>query len=432
MTYEEAVRAIDGLETFRAAGPGLERMQALLARMGNPEKKLRYIHVAGTNGKGSTCVMLSEILRAAGYSTGLYVSPHVTEFTERMQLNGEEIPREELVSLVEEYLPLALSMREGGCVITEFEFITAIAFAWFAQKGCDIVVLEVGMGGRFDATNAIPSALISVICSISLDHTKILGDTVEKIAFEKAGILKEGGVCVCYGDQPRGAFEMIKITAELQRNRLVRARPGDLSFIDADFSGMRLQWKNGLPLRLRLLGEHQLQNAAVVLAVVEELRKKGWELPDSALQEGFAAAAVPARVEVLSLDPLVVLDGAHNPGGTKALAQVMKTYNRRKKVVGVMGMLKDKDAKEAVRSLETVFSKVYTLTPESYRALPAEELAAAWKSCKVSAEAMSSPAEAVELAFQEAAEMKTGLLCCGSLYLAGELRPLLQKKLKKL
>ena len=183
MTYEEAVRAIDGLETFRAAGPGLERMQALLARMGNPEKKLRYIHVAGTNGKGSTCVMLSEILRAAGYNTGLYVSPHVVEFTERMQLNGEEIPREELVSLVEEYLPLALSLREGGCAITEFEFITAIAFAWFAQKGCDIVVLEVGMGGRFDATNAIPSALISVICSISLDHTKILGDTVETVSY---------------------------------------------------------------------------------------------------------------------------------------------------------------------------------------------------------------------------------------------------------
>lgn len=202
MTYEEAVQAIDSLETFRAAGPGLERMQTLLAKMGNPEKKLRYIHVAGTNGKGSTCVMLSEILKAAGYRTGLYISPHVVEFTERMQLNGEEIPREELVSLVEEYLPLALSLREGGCAITEFEFITAIAFAWFAQKGCDIVVLEVGMGGRFDATNVIPSALVSVICSISLDHTKILGDTVEKIAFEKAWILKEGGVCVCYGDQP--------------------------------------------------------------------------------------------------------------------------------------------------------------------------------------------------------------------------------------
>ena len=432
MTYEEAVQAIDSLETFRAAGPGLERMQTLLAKMGNPEKKLRYIHVAGTNGKGSTCVMLSEILKAAGYRTGLYISPHVVEFTERMQLNGEEIPREELVSLVEEYLPLVLSLREGGCAITEFEFITAIAFAWFAQKGCDIVVLEVGMGGRFDATNVIPSALVSVICSISLDHTKILGDTVEKIAFEKAGILKEGGVCVCYGDQPRGAVEMIKITAELQHNRFLRARPGDLSFVDADFSGIRLQWKNGLPLKIRLLGEHQIQNTAVVLAVIEELRKKGWELPDSALQEGFAAAAVPARVEVLSLDPLVILDGAHNPGGTKALAQTMKTYNRRKKVVGIMGMLKDKDAKEAIRSLEMTFSKVYTLTPESYRALPAQELADAWESYKIPAEAVSSPEEAVELAFREAMETKAGILCCGSLYLAGELRPLLQKKLRNL
>ncbi len=432
MTYDEAVRAIDSLETFRAAGPGLERMQILLEKMGNPEKKLRYIHVAGTNGKGSTCTMLAEILRAAGYKTGLYMSPHVVEFTERMQINGQEIPQDELISLVEEYLPLVLSLREEGCMLTEFECITAMAFAWFARKSCDIVVLEVGMGGRFDATNCIPSALVSVICSISLDHTAVLGDTVEKIAFEKAGILKENGVCVCYGDLPRGVVEIIKITAELQHNRFVQARPGDLAFIDASFSGLLLQWKNGLPLKLRLLGDHQIQNAAVVLTVVEELRRQGWNIPDSALQEGMEKAVVPARMEVLSLEPLVILDGAHNPGGTKALAQTMKRYNRRKRVVGLMGMMRDKDAVGALRSLEPVFSKVYTLTPESHRALPAAELAQVWEKCRIPAEAVSSPEEGVKLALQEALKTKTGLLCCGSLYLAGELRPLLQKELEEM
>mgnify|MGYP002800845331 FL=1 len=404
-------------------------MQHLLARLGNPQKELKCVHVAGTNGKGSTCALLASILQRAGYRTGLYTSPHLTDFSERIRIDGEEIPHDEVVRLAQRVLTEAEACRAEGFPLTEFELITAMAFLWFREQGCAVCVLETGLGGRCDATNVIESPLLTVLTSISLDHTKILGDTIEQIAFEKSGILKQGVPCVCYPDLPRAAEGVIRMTAQVQSARLVVAPLKDLTFVDASLRGTRLLTERSMPLTLPLLGEHQMKNAAVVLACVKELRALGWEIPDSAVQEGFANVSFPARMEVLSETPPVLLDGAHNPEGTAALAKAVKKYVTKKRMIGVCGMMEDKNVREAVRKLDGVMEKVYTVAPDSPRAMSAKALAAEWERRRIDAEPVSSVREALEKALEEGAQR--GVLVCGSLYLAGEARPLLKKLLNQ-
>ena len=404
-------------------------MQHLLARLGNPQKELKCVHVAGTNGKGSTCALLASILQRAGYRTGLYTSPHLTDFSERIRIDGAEIPHDEVVRLGQRVLTEAEACRAEGFPLTEFELITAMAFLWFREQGCEVCVLETGLGGRCDATNVIESPLLTVLTSISLDHTKILGDTIEQIAFEKSGILKQGVPCVCYPDLPRAAEGVIRMTAQVQSARLVMAPLKDLTFVDASLRGTRLLTERSMPLTLPLLGEHQMKNAAVVLACVKELRALGWEIPDSAVQEGFANVSFPARMEVLSETPPVLLDGAHNPEGTAALAKAVKKYVTKKRVIGVCGMMEDKNVREAVRKLDGVMEKVYTVAPDSPRAMSAQALAAEWERRRIDAEPVASVREALEKALEEGAQR--GVLVCGSLYLAGEARPLLKKLLNQ-
>ena len=404
-------------------------MQHLLARLGNPQKELKCVHVAGTNGKGSTCALLASILQRAGYRTGLYTSPHLTDFSERIRIDGAEIPHDEVVRLAQRVLTEAEACRAEGFPLTEFELITAMAFLWFREQGCEVCVLETGLGGRCDATNVIESPLLTVLTSISLDHTKILGDTIEQIAFEKSGILKQGVPCVCYPDLPRAAEGVIRMTAQVQSARLVVAPLKDLTFVDASLRGTRLLTERSMPLTLPLLGEHQMKNAAVVLACVKELRALGWEIPDSAVQEGFANVSFPARMEVLSETPPVLLDGAHNPEGTAALAKAVKKYVTKKRMIGVCGMMEDKNVREAVRKLDGVMEKVYTVAPDSPRAMSAKALAAEWERRRIDAEPVSSVREALEKALEEGAQR--GVLVCGSLYLAGEARPLLKKLLNQ-
>lgn len=428
MTYEQTVAALDATPAFPGK-PGLERMQHLLARLGNPQKELKCVHVAGTNGKGSTCALLASILQRAGYRTGLYTSPHLTDFSERIRIDGEEIPHDEVVRLAQRVLTEAEACRAEGFPLTEFELITAMAFLWFREQGCEVCVLETGLGGRCDATNVIESPLLTVLTSISLDHTKILGDTIEQIAFEKSGILKQGVPCVCYPDLPRAAEGVIRMTAQVQSAHLVVAPLKDLTFVDASLRGTRLLTERSMPLTLPLLGEHQMKNAAVVLACVKELRALGWEISDSAVQEGFANVSFPARMEVLSETPPVLLDGAHNPEGTAALAKAVKKYVTKKRMIGVCGMMEDKNVREAVRKLDGVMEKVYTVAPDSPRAMSAQALAAEWERRRIDAEPVSSVREALEKALEEGAQR--GVLVCGSLYLAGEARPLLKKLLNQ-
>ncbi|HEX2985272.1 MAG TPA: folylpolyglutamate synthase/dihydrofolate synthase family protein [Caproiciproducens sp.] len=428
MTYEIALQKINSLLRF-GVKPGLERVEKLLTLLGNPQDSLKFVHVAGTNGKGSTCALIASVLRRSRYKTGLFTSPYVTDFCERMQINGEMIPREDLIALVAKIFPLVEQMAKQGQVITEFEFITALAMQWFAQNQCDIVVLEVGLGGRQDATNVIKTPLVSVITSISLDHTAVLGDTVEKIAYEKCGIIKEGGVTVCYPDQQPTALELIRKIAEERHNRFVLARMDSVEKLSSNLTGTGLEYR-GLLVRLPFLGDHQVKNAVTALAALEVLKEHGWHISDHSFESGFSSAVFPARLEVLSDSPLVLLDGAHNPDGTKALALAIKKYLGGRKIVAVMGMLADKDVTASVQNLAGVFTKVFTLTPENARSMHAEELAAHWYRLGTAAQAENKVDDALNDALKLAGS-GGAVVVFGSLYLAGEVRPRLLKLLKK-
>lgn len=419
MTYKEAIQNIESLHRF-GPRPGLERISRLMDRLGNPQNALRFIHVAGTNGKGTTCTLLASVLHCAGYRTGLFVSPHVMDFRERMQIDGHMISQEELVSLADRVSPIIREMKLQGDGVTEFEAVTAMALLWFAQKKCDIVVLEVGLGGRLDATNVIPTPLVSVITSISLDHTKILGDTVEQIAYEKCGIMKENGVTVSYPNQDIKALEVIRKIAAERHNRFVDAADAGAEEISSDIDGTELYW-HGVRLKLPFLGSHQVKNAATALSVLDVLRETGYTIPNEAIIQGFSSAVLPARFEVLSHSPIVILDGAHNPAGTAALAETVRRYLAGKDIVAVMGMLQDKDVDTALKKLCGLFSCVITTEPPGPRALPADALAQRWQQLGTCAESAGGYDAALQMA-QERLKPNGAVVICGSLYLAGELR----------
>jgi folylpolyglutamate synthase/dihydrofolate synthase len=419
MTYDEALNQISSLLRF-GIKPGLERIEKLLELLGNPQDRLKFVHVAGTNGKGSTCALIASVLRKSGYKTGLFTSPYVTDFCERMQISGEMISPEEVAALTEKTMPFVKQMAEDGETITEFELITAIAMQWFAQNGCDVVVLEVGLGGRLDATNVIKTPLVSVITSISLDHTNILGNTVEQIAREKCGIIKENGITVCYPDQPKRAYEVIRDTAAERKNRFISAKMDSVKVLSMNITGTGLNY-NGLLVNLPFIGEHQVKNAVTALAVIEALKTEGFQIGDHSIEAGFCCASFPARLEVLSRSPLVVIDGAHNPDGTAALAQAIRKYLKGKKIIAVMGMLADKDVTAAIKNLEGLFAQVIALAPDNPRAMSAQELAARWWNVNTGAQPMEDIGAALKKAFELAGE-DGAVLVCGSLYLAGEAR----------
>lgn len=422
LTYEEAIEKIDSLLVF-GMKPGLERMEKLLDLMGNPQDKLKFVHIAGTNGKGSVCNMLAGILTAAGYKTGLFTSPHITGFGERMQINHGRISENEVIEEVEKLFPYIEELSKKGVVITEFEFVAAIAFDWFLKKGCDVVVLETGLGGRFDATNVIKTPLCSVITSISLDHTGILGDTLEKIAFEKCGIIKRGGATV-FAFQEDEVNNVVACTAAERENVLYT--PCSLPVVSSDITGTVVEYGN-INIKIPLVGRHQVGNTALVLAAVDALRKRGLSISDGALKKGIENVKMPARFELISTDPIFILDGAHNPGGLSALADAIDTYLDGRKVICIMGMLKDKDCKNSIAFLKGKIHRLITTTvAESPRRQTAQELAdtasAYFGDIIVEEDAVQAVSTALRIAQQTE---NSAVLLCGSLYLAAQVRELL-------
>lgn len=422
MTYKEAVGKIDSLLVF-GSKPGLERVGELMKRIGSPDKKLKFVHVAGTNGKGSTCVLIANTLKCAGYKTGLFISPYVLEFRERFQINGEMIPENKLCEIVEKLFPIVEEMKKEDKIITEFEFVFAIAMYWYAEENCDIVVLETGLGGRFDATNIIDTPLASVITSISLDHTAILGDTYEKIAFEKCGIIKQNGITVAYGEQKDGVIDVIK-KAVAQRNNKLYIADTNFDVIKSDLDGSEFV-VDGISLKIPFIGKHQIKNALTAFCTVKALRKRGLDISESAVKDGFETVFFPARLEILGKNPVVMLDGSHNPDGVKALANALKENMSDKRKIGVVGMLADKDVKTALSEIVCLFDEIITVSPHNPRAMSAEDLAEIISQYDIPVSAENDYKTAYQKALSRA-DVNDAVIIFGSLYLSGDMRKIIK------
>ena len=432
MTTQQAIEALHALPRMGQGAPGLARMQNLCDHLGNPEKELQCIHIAGTNGKGSLAAMTSSILTAAGYKTGLTISPYVLDFRERFQIDGEMIPPRTLANLTEKVLDAIDAIEaEGGEKPVEFEAVTALAFLWFAREKCDLVVLETGLGGRCDATNVVPHKLVAAITKIGYDHMEVLGDTLDKIAAEKAGIIKEGTVVVNYPDQPAEAMGPILTAAAEAHTSIITPDKDDLTLLRGKRLENRIDY-GGYRAALGLPGTHQANHAAMAVEIALALwREFGYDISDDAILQGLADARMPARIEVLRRHPLLLLDGCHNPDGAKMLAATLTRADFEENLVGVLGVLADKDYKDMLSGLAPCFAKIYTVTPNCPRALSAEELQKEAR-FHTDAEAADSVGDAIRKAVDYADENNlAGVVVCGSLYLAAEARPLLLKEAEK-
>lgn len=420
MNYTECLNYIHSLMRF-GSRPGLERITELLRRLGDPQEKLNIIHVAGTNGKGSTSTFSSNILRASGKKVGLYISPFVTVFNERIQINGQPIPDDDLANYTERVKAVVDEMPDDGCPITEFEFITAVAFLYFLEQDCDAVVLEVGLGGRLDATNVISKPKASVIARIALDHTSILGNAEAEIAFEKCGIVKNGCPVITTADNSDEALDVIKQIAEERDCELKITNRNEAEILSSDIFGSRVLW-GGEEYRISLSGEHQISNALNAVAAVKEAFP---EITLENIKQGLSTTVFPARCEVISKEPLVILDGSHNPNGTGALADLLEKSNI-KNATAIVGFMADKDVSDALQLLKGRFKRMITVKVQSNaRTMTAEDLKIACGSVCDDVTAVNSYEEAINLA---GADEK--IIVFGSLYLAGDIRPLLLQRFK--
>ena len=420
MNAEQAIAYIHSV-CWKGSIPGLGRTQELLEKMGNPEKKLKFVHIAGTNGKGSTAAMTASILSKAGYRTGLYTSPYIYRFHERIQVDGVEISDEDLTEITEYVKPLADSMAQSP---TEFELVCCIAFEYFYRKKCDIVVLEVGMGGAWDATNVIEVPEVAVITNIGLDHTEYLGDTVEKIAETKSGIFKPHGHAVVYRSTPSVEAVYERVCAER-----------DVSLRKADFDGLVLKAhtlegqvfdcgsrKN---LVLPLLGDHQLHNASVVLSIADTLIGEGWKISEQNIYDGIRDVRWPGRFDIVCRKPLFIIDGGHNPQCIEALVKNIRDYLAGKKVIALTGVLADKDYADMYKPVMPLVDRFVCITPPNPRKLEAEQLARYLRQAGAQAQASESILDGVKKAMELAGEDGV-VLCFGSLYSIGGIRDALK------
>lgn len=482
MDLREAVEYINAA-TWSQWRLGLGRTRELLEKLGDPQRQLRFVHVAGSNGKGSTCAMLERILREAGYRTGLFPSPYIEDFRERIQVCGELITEEALIRLTERVRPVADAMEDHP---SQFELITALGMLYFAEKKCDIVVLEVGLGGEFDATNVIDAPEAAVITRIGLEHTEYLGDTLGQIAQTKSGIIKAGSDVVCYENEPE-VMEVVRRVCAERGCPLHIARYGRVRLLEASLDGQVfsflspapaapsmpagqkgvsvLEAQEGIPesarqetgvqeagagavgscaggspgagggegriYRLPLIGEYQLHNAATVLTVVEVLRRRGFAIPERAVADGLAKVGWPARFEVLHRDPLFILDGGHNPQCAQALAGAVRQLLPDRRRVFLFGVLGDKDVASIVSEVLPLASEFICVRPDSPRSMEAEDLAAYLRARGAKAQAFADMEEAVSAALGRAAEDSACVIAFGSLYMAGSIRILFGKVLKR-
>lgn len=404
---------------------GLETETALLESLGHPELRMPHVHVAGTNGKGSVCAMIESVLRAAGYKTGLYTSPHLVRFNERIRVAGKCITDEELAALfpVVEEQDRRLAAGPGGRAATFFEFTTALALEHFKRSGVDIAVMETGLGGRLDATNVLVP-LVSVITRIDIEHTQYLGKTIEEIAAEKGGIIKPGRAVIC-GAMPAEARSVIgRISAERRANVLCADQAISIRRMGQDLDGQRIKIETTSgscgPLVLPLLGRYQLENVATAVAALEYLCDASpFTCREETMRKGLETVRWPARCQVLSQDPPVILDAAHNPNAAKALADTLKELTKGRELGLVVGLLADKDGRGFASALAPLVRKCWAVPIRNERAMPMDDLLTCLNGEGLEAE--SHPlAEALAQAKEWAGAGKRAVCIAGSLFLAGE------------
>ena len=397
------------LEQLRLVGSrfGTDCEKELLSLLGNPQDKLRFIHVAGTNGKGSFCSMMSSVLQKQGYKVGLYTSPYIVVFNDRIRVNGLPIAEDDINDLFLRVRQKADTMKTPP---SSFDFITAAAFLWFYETKCDIVVLEVGLGGRYDSTNVIKNSLLSVITGIAFDHTEILGDTIEKIAWEKAGIIKENCPAL-YGGNNEKALAVIEKECEEKHSELTVKNPDSLKILSTTLDGTEFEF-DGKEYFIRLLGLYQPANAATVLAAIDVLRKHGFEISETAVKDGLSSAVWQARFEKIADEPVVLYDCGHNPQGVRAAVESVRAYFGDKKINLLVGILADKAHGEMAEELAKIADRVICIAPPSPRALPAEALAEEFCEAGANARAANSIKEGVKIALS----YKKPVLVIGSLY----------------
>ena len=433
MKYQEAMKYITEVGNF-GSNYGLERTYKLLELLDNPQDKLKIIHVAGTNGKGSTTAMITSMLKGCGYKVGMYTSPFLEEFEERIQINGENIPKEKLAQLITK-IKYAVDkvIEEGYNHPTEFEIITVLMFLYFATEEVDFAVVEVGLGGRLDSTNVI-TPILSVITSISFDHTNLLGNTLEEIATEKAGIIKSGIPTVIY---PQEEVAEIVISSKCQEldSKLYKINKEDAKLIniikeDKIYQQVKVKLDDEYDVKLPLLGEHQILNLAVALKALEVIKDKAPKLNRESIVKSLATVRWNGRLEIMSNSPYVVIDGAHNIQGITQLDKNIKKYFEYKDMYLILGILADKDVEDMVKVITPKAKKVFTVTPNSMRAETAEELLEEVKKYNESCEAYNDYKNAFEDALK-LCKKDDLLLISGSLYMIGEMRGIIKKYFSK-
>ncbi|HOV25321.1 MAG TPA: folylpolyglutamate synthase/dihydrofolate synthase family protein [Pseudobacteroides sp.] len=421
MNYTEALDYIHGTLKF-GVKLGLENITELLRLMGDPHKNLKFVHVAGTNGKGSTVAFISSILMESGYKTGIYTSPYLERFTERIKIGSEEISENDvarITAFVKEKVQELI--KNGGNHPTEFEIVTAIAFQYFFEKNCDIVVLEVGLGGRFDSTNVIDCPLAAVITTISYDHMNILGNTLEKIAYEKAGIIKENTDVVLYPqtDEVLQVFERVCCD---KKSRLKKILFSDFEILESSIWGSSFLHKKYGMYKIRIPGEQQVANAVTAIETVKILKEKGFDrISEAAIDSGLMKAVWPGRLEMVCKDPVFLIDGAHNSEGAQALAGNLKKYFPGKRIIIIIGVLKDKDYKSIIEPLIPIASEFIAVKPQNDRGMESRDLAIILRDYCNNVSVSDTIEEAIGTSIKKVT--KDGIICAyGSLYYIGEIR----------
>lgn len=406
-------------KSYLGSKPGLSRTLSLLEKIGNPHHKLKFVHIAGTNGKGSTCAFLSSILEKSGYKVGLYTSPYINVFNERMRIGGENISDSDLCEIIEFIKPFADSMTSDAP--TEFEIITAAAFEYFYRQKCDIVVLEVGLGGEFDSTNVILPPECAVMCAIGLDHTQLLGDTVEKIAQTKSKIIKQGTGGVATFEAQDSVLSVIKDACCKAQCPLSVCDFSKLSVKEQNLLNTVFDYKQYKNLKISLIGSYQPKNACLAIEATEILKNNGWNIPEKAIFDGLLNAKWQGRFEILGQNPIFVLDGAHNPHGAKAAVQSFKELFSGKKINILMAVMADKDVEGVIDELLKVCDTFITVTASNDRAMSSQNLCDLIKSKGADAFSADSIENGVKMLLSRTS--KDGVCAAlGSLYFSSEVR----------